>query len=106
MTDWENEVKQMLKSELARDGVSYRNLVLRLKELGVRETESSIANKISRGKFSCTFFVQCLRAIGVDTISVAARTQNKIEAKYSGEQSEGGATHGPENPEAAPGGVV
>jgi hypothetical protein len=89
MTDWENEVRQMLKSELARNGVGYRDLVLLLKGIGVIETESSIANKISRGKFSCIFFIQALRAIGVDTVSVAARARNSQKSKPPGERLEG-----------------
>ncbi len=62
--DWHAEVKALLKAELKRRNVSYRELAERLERLGVSETEQNIANKISRGGFSAVFFVQCLRAVG------------------------------------------
>ncbi len=63
-TDWQARVKGILKGELKRRNVSYRELAERLERLGVAETEQNIANKISRGGFSAVFFVQCLEAIG------------------------------------------
>lgn len=63
--DWHARVKGILKAELKRRNLGYRDLAERLESLGVHETERNIANKISRGGFSATFFVQCLEAIGV-----------------------------------------
>jgi uncharacterized protein CbrC (UPF0167 family) len=63
-TDWQAEVKALLKAELKRRNVSYRELAEQLERLGVAETEQNIATKISRGGFSAVFFVQCLRAVG------------------------------------------
>jgi Domain of unknown function (DUF6471) len=34
----------------------------------VNETPENIANKISRGKFTAVFFLQCTEAIGAKTI--------------------------------------
>lgn len=65
-TNWEREATRILKAELALRGVTYASLVGRLEALGVRETERSIANKMSRGKFPFTFYLQCLRAIGAE----------------------------------------
>lgn len=62
--DWENQVKGLLKAELKRRNVTYAQLVDRLAAYGVVETEPNIRNKISRGKFTAVFFVQCLEAIG------------------------------------------
>jgi hypothetical protein len=62
--EWQDRVKGLLKSELKRRNVSYKQLAERLEGLGVHETERNINNKISRGGFSATFFVQCLVAIG------------------------------------------
>jgi hypothetical protein len=39
-----------------------------LKVTGVEESAENIANKISRGKFTAVFFVQCMEAIGCKTI--------------------------------------
>jgi 3-mercaptopyruvate sulfurtransferase SseA len=66
--DWHAEVKALLKAELKRRNVSYRDLAERLERLGVAETEQNIANKISRGGFSAVFFVQCLRAVGAKEV--------------------------------------
>lgn len=63
-------VKNLLKAELKRRGVSYKQLADRLAEIGIHETERNIANKISRGTFSAAFFVQCLTVIGCKTISL------------------------------------
>ncbi len=70
--DWHADVKALLKAELKRRNVSYRELAERLERLGVTETEQNIANKISRGGFSAVFFFQCLRAIGAKSVSLDA----------------------------------
>jgi len=60
--------KRLLKTELARAAVGYRELAERLKKHGMKETEASIANKISRGTFSATFMLASLIAIGADVV--------------------------------------
>lgn len=65
---WENKVKGLLKAELKRRNVTYQELVEKLAVLGVTETPENIANKISRGKFTAVFLMQCLEAIGCQTI--------------------------------------
>lgn len=66
--EWQDRVKNLLKAELKRKGVSYKELSARLETLGIHETERNINNKISRGGFSAAFFVQCLYSIGSHTI--------------------------------------
>ena len=63
--EWEDRVKGMLKAELKRRGVTYADLVGKLADIGVMDSEPNIRNKISRGKFTAVFLVQCLEAIGV-----------------------------------------
>ena len=65
---WEDKVKGLLKAELKRRNITYPELVAKLAELGVTETPENIANKISRGKFTAVFLVQCLDAIGCQTV--------------------------------------
>ncbi len=65
-----NRVKGVLKAELKRRNVSYRQLAEKLTEMGVPETELNIKNKLSRGGFSAVFFVQSLVAIGVSQINL------------------------------------
>ncbi|MEP2735590.1 MAG: DUF6471 domain-containing protein [Erythrobacter sp.] len=65
---WENQVKGMLKAELSRKGITYAQLVGKLADIGVVDSEPNIRNKISRGKFTAVFFVQCLTAIEVSDL--------------------------------------
>lgn len=69
-SDWEAKVKNLLKAELKRKGITYAQLVDKLADIGVSESEPNVRNKLARGKFTAVFMVQCLRAIGVDNISV------------------------------------
>ena len=62
--DWTAHVKGILKAELKRRHLGYQDLVEKLGEIGVKETEPNIRNKIARGSFTAVFFVQCLVAIG------------------------------------------
>jgi len=62
--EWEARVKGLLKAELKRRNVTYTQLVDRLADIGVKETEPNIRNKLARGKFTAVFLLQCLEAIG------------------------------------------
>ena len=66
--DWQERVKGLLKAELKRRNLSYKDLADKLGAMGVSETESNIKNKISRGGFTAVFFVQCLVAVGAQTL--------------------------------------
>lgn len=70
--DWTERVKGMLKAELKRRNVGYAQLVEKLAEIGVKETEPNIRNKIARGGFTAVFLVQCLVAIGATAIRLDA----------------------------------
>jgi Domain of unknown function (DUF6471) len=61
---WVNLVKGILRAEMARRGMTYEQLAVKLAELGVSDTAVNIRNKVARGGFSAVFFVQCLRAMG------------------------------------------
>ena len=67
-TIWEAKVKGLLKSELKRRNVSYGQLVEKLAAIGVVDSEPNIRNKMSRGKFTAVFLIQCLEAIGAETL--------------------------------------
>ncbi len=66
--DWQDRVKGILKAELKRRNLSYKQLADKLVEIGVHDTETNIKNKISRGGFTAVFFVQCLLAIGCQSL--------------------------------------
>jgi uncharacterized protein DUF6471 len=67
---WEERAKRFLKAELARADIGYRELAERLAKHGLKETEASIANKISRGTFSATFLLASLKAIDRDQLTL------------------------------------
>lgn len=62
--DWEDQAKGLLKAELKRRNVSYGQLVDKLAEIGVVDSEPNVRNKLSRGKFTAVFLLQCLTAVG------------------------------------------
>jgi hypothetical protein len=61
---WEEKAANLLKAELKRRGVTYAQLVEKLAALGVTEDERNVRNKLSRGKFTAAYLLQCLEAIG------------------------------------------
>jgi Domain of unknown function (DUF6471) len=64
------DVKGILKAELKRRGMTYADLVERLAQQGVAESEANLRNKISRGSFTAAFFLQCLVAIGCEYVRI------------------------------------
>lgn len=70
-TNWQAQVKGILKGELKRRNISYNDLVAKLAAIGVSETEPNIRTKISRGGFTAVFFVQCLIAIGASSLRLS-----------------------------------
>lgn len=66
--DWEDQAKGLLKSELKRRNVSYVQLVEKLAAIGVVDSEPNVRNKLSRGKFTAVFLLQCLEAIGANML--------------------------------------
>lgn len=70
-TEWEARAANLLKAELKRKGVTYAQLVERLANIGISEKEVNVRNKLSRGKFTAAFFLQCLTAIGTERLHLA-----------------------------------
>lgn len=67
--DWPFITKGIIKAELKRRNLTYADLVERLGNIGVDEDERNIRNKLSRGTFTAVFFIQCMVAIGVKSVS-------------------------------------
>jgi hypothetical protein len=66
--EWQARVKRILKAELTRRDISYRDLAERLQAIGVEDSERNISNKISRGGFTAAFLIQVMDAIGCRTL--------------------------------------
>lgn len=69
--DWEDRARRILRIELARAGVSYKELSRRLEALGVDETHMNLSNKVARGRFSFEFFLKCMRALNVRSVELS-----------------------------------
>jgi len=69
-TQWESMAANLLKAELKRKGVTYAQLVERLADIGISEKEVNVRNKLSRGKFSAAFMLQCLEVIGATRLGL------------------------------------
>jgi hypothetical protein len=62
-TDWEAQAANLLKAELKRKGVTYGQLA----EM-ITDKEPNVRDMLSRGKFTATFMIQCLEAIGTTEV--------------------------------------
>lgn len=74
---WEQLTRNLVRSELMTRGMSYAALRDALADIGVEDTEGAIKSKMSRGRFSAVFFLQCMTAIGVDSIQVPGSPEGK-----------------------------
>lgn len=68
--EWAEHAKGVLKAELKRRNMTYRDLASLLTEAGNQHEERNLTNKIARGSFTAAFFLQCLRLIGCDSIDL------------------------------------
>lgn len=65
---WGEKAKRLLRAQMTLKGVNAAQLAEKLTAMGIQETEKNVANKIARGGFSGAFFLQCLAALGVQTL--------------------------------------
>ena len=65
-----DKTSRFIKAEMKRAGVTYAELAKRLEAHGLRETEASIANKLSRGTIAATFLLATLAALELEGIQL------------------------------------
>lgn len=68
--DWHKSATTTIKVELTKASIGYEELVQRLAAIGIQESYTGIAAKINRGTFSFMFFMQCMKAINKNTITL------------------------------------
>jgi hypothetical protein len=68
LPDWEKKVQTLLKVEILKRNLTYKQVSEKLAAIGVQESEPNIRNKLARGTFSAVFLVQCLTAIGATEV--------------------------------------
>ena len=69
---WEELAKNILRAEMMKNGVSYATLAERLGAFGIADNELNLRNKVSRGRFTAVFLMQCLTVLGADWVKVPA----------------------------------
>lgn len=77
---WEEMVKNMLRAEMMRQGVSYAALAQRLAAIGVHDNELNLKNKVGRGRFTAVFLMQCFKALGVEWLHVPGSVEEASRA--------------------------
>jgi hypothetical protein len=56
---------------MTRRGMTYEEMSDRLGAIGINDTAVNLRNKVARGRFSATFLVQCLAAMGARTLRIS-----------------------------------
>ena len=68
--EWGDRASAFLKAKMKEAGITYVDMVKRLKKHGFKETEGSITMKLKRGTFSATFFLACLAAMELEGVAL------------------------------------
>ena len=67
--EWGLKAATHLKAKMKEAGVTYAELVKRLKKHGFKEeTEASVTMKLKRAAFSAAFLLACLAALEADGV--------------------------------------
>lgn len=67
---WEELAKNTLRAAMMQRGISYAALAERLETIGVHDNELNLRNKVSRGRFTAVFLMQCLKALDAEWIHI------------------------------------
>ena len=78
---WEEEAKELIQEKMTVDRIGYKQLSRMLEQLGIYESPGQLNRKVNRKRFSAAFLIACLRAMGVESITLV---QSKQEQKCEG----------------------
>lgn len=67
---WEREARRILKSMMARQECSAKQLARLLEAEGLEIEPKALSNRINRGTFGFAFFLLAAKALGVDSVDV------------------------------------
>jgi len=67
---WKEKARRIVRAEMARRGLTYAELAVKLREIGVEEDERTLRLKVGRGMFSAVFLLQVMAAIGCETLQL------------------------------------
>lgn len=68
--EWGRRAADHLKARMKEAGVTYAEMVKRLKKHGFKETEASLTMKLKRGAFAASFFLASLAALGLGGVDL------------------------------------
>lgn len=68
--EWGRRAADHLKARMKEAGVTYVEMIKRLKKHGFKETEASLTMKLKRGTFAASFFLASLAALGLEGCSL------------------------------------
>lgn len=63
-------VRQTLRAEKARRGVTFQQLSDRLSEYGIEQSATNLSTKVGRGVMDAGLFLAILDVLGVDRINI------------------------------------
>lgn len=66
--NWKNRAKTIIKSELAKQDIDYKELAEKLKDIGVEDDNVNLSNKINRGTFSFILALQIFEVLNIETL--------------------------------------
>jgi hypothetical protein len=69
--EYQDKAKGLLRAEIKRRNLNYDDLAEKLAVIGVKESARNLSNKISRGGFTAGFMIQCLEAIGCQSLRLS-----------------------------------
>jgi len=68
--DWQREARRLLRAQLEQKEMGFQELSQALDSIGIDESPKVLSNKINRGTFSLSFYLQCMRAMDIKTIKL------------------------------------
>ena len=70
----------MIRTHMAARSINYVQLAEAMSPLGIKLNNRALANKLRVGKFSASFFLRALVALGVTDLSIPAQTKSVQES--------------------------
>jgi hypothetical protein len=64
--------RAILRVEMTRREIGYKELAEKLDALGLHENERNLRNKVARGEFSAAFMLLCLKAMECGSIDLSS----------------------------------
>jgi hypothetical protein len=68
--EWGKLASRIIKVELKKKEMTYKQLAAKLCELNIEYQESDISGRLSRANFSAAFFLQCLTALDIKALQL------------------------------------